>query len=53
MNWEKLFTPSALHLGYELVRKGNVELYSRDDNLYTGNVTDTDGRTYTVQIIDK
>ena len=52
MNWKKLFKPSVLQTGHELVERGNVGLYSQDDNLYTGNVTGTDGRTYTVQIID-
>ena len=52
MNWKKLFTPTALALGKGLVALDRVELYSQDKNLYTGNVTDSDGRTYTVQIID-
>ncbi|MGN0241873.1 MAG: DEAD/DEAH box helicase [Candidatus Weimeria sp.] len=52
MDWRKLFTPVVLSTGHDLVRSDNVKMYSQDKNLYTGNVADTDGHTYTVQIID-
>ena len=52
MNWKKLFDPSVDKQGSDLMTAGNVELYSKDTSLYTGNVTDFDGHTYTVQIID-
>ncbi|MDD6551939.1 MAG: DEAD/DEAH box helicase [Lachnospiraceae bacterium] len=52
MNWKKLFAPSIIKIGKDLEEEGRVELYSKDTNLYTGNVTDFGGHTYTVQVID-
>lgn len=52
MNWKKLFSPSVLKEGEQLDDEKRVALYSKDKSLYTGNVTDLDDHTYTVQIID-